>query len=99
MPSIPWPTWPRDDKKTSTKNSGGVLENLKAQFEVLPPTIQVLTIFGLGSVTTLSTFFLYKRYGRRIRNTDWITPKLLEKKSWLKGVVTRWVHLLVIEEW
>ncbi|KAH9477145.1 putative endonuclease lcl3 [Psilocybe cubensis] len=36
----------------------------------------------------MSAVIMYKRYGRRIRNSDWITPKQLTRKRWLRGVVT-----------
>jgi len=42
----------------------------------------------LGSATAMSIVMTYKRFGRRIRNVDWVTPALLNKKRWIKGIVT-----------
>lgn len=48
-----------------------------------------LTTFALGATAATTSALLYKRYVRRIKNSDWITPKLLTRKRWLKGVATR----------
>ncbi|KAF8958556.1 SNase-domain-containing protein [Flammula alnicola] len=66
----------------------GSLTRLKAQFDALPRPVAALTSFALGSATAMSAVLVYKRYARRIRNIDYITPKLLTRKRWLKGVVT-----------
>ncbi|KJA22628.1 hypothetical protein HYPSUDRAFT_138887 [Hypholoma sublateritium FD-334 SS-4] len=47
-----------------------------------------LTTFALGATAATTSALLYKRYARRIKNSDWITPKLLTRKRWLKGVAT-----------
>lgn len=39
-------------------------------------------------VVTLAGIWGYRRYGRRIRNADYVTSKMLERKTWVRGVVT-----------
>ncbi|KAF8904690.1 hypothetical protein CPB84DRAFT_1814341 [Gymnopilus junonius] len=48
----------------------------------------VLAAFAFGSATTISAVLMHRRYGRRIRNIDSLTPGLLARKRWLKGAVT-----------
>ncbi|KAF5341528.1 hypothetical protein D9758_012568 [Tetrapyrgos nigripes] len=47
---------------------------------------------ALGSAVSLlggiAGHRLYARYFRRIQNSNWITPDILHKKRWIKGVVT-----------
>ncbi|KDR73970.1 hypothetical protein GALMADRAFT_250697 [Galerina marginata CBS 339.88] len=88
MAGIPWPSWVKGEKKDSAARDRDALTQLKKKFDALPQSLAVLTIFALGSATAISTSLVYKRYGRRIRNSEWITPKLLTRKRWLKGVVT-----------
>lgn len=66
-----------------------MVKRLKAEFNALPPAVAALATFALGSATAMSSILVYKRFGRRIRNSEWVTPKLLTRKRWLKGVVTR----------
>jgi len=47
-----------------------------------------LSVLALGSTSTIGTVFVYRRFFRRIRNGDWITPDVFAKKRWIKGVVT-----------
>ncbi|KAF7312178.1 TNase-like domain-containing protein [Mycena indigotica] len=49
-----------------------------------------LTIYAflLGCATTTSGVAIYRRYFRRIRTGDWITPNIFVKKRWVKGRVT-----------
>jgi len=66
-----------------------MMKRLKAKFDALPPAVAALATFSLGSATAMSSILVYKRFGQRIRNSEWVTPKLLTRKRWLKGVVTR----------
>jgi len=88
---IPWPPW-TTSTRTDTGKPDDVAEELptklKKQFDALPPSVLALTAFALGSATAISTVLVYRRYGRRIRNVNSITPELLARKRWLKGVVT-----------
>jgi len=47
-------------------------------------------IFGLIAATS-SAFLVRRQFGKRIKNSDWVTPTHM-KKRWIKGVVTRWVR-------
>jgi len=47
----------------------------------------------IGIVGTLVMKRVDARYFRRIPNSDWITPDILGKERWLKGVVTESVDL------
>ncbi|KAF9560333.1 SNase-domain-containing protein [Agrocybe pediades] len=80
MSSIPWPLWTNSEDKRQGK--------LREQYDALPPSVAALVFFSLGSVSALSAALVYRRYGRRVRNSDWVTPRLLTRKRWLKGVVT-----------
>jgi len=87
---LPWKKQDSETTSTSKQNYFAVfLTNAQNQFQALPPSVAVLTIFTLGSATAMSTVVAYKRFGRRIRNVDWVTPALLSRKRWIKGVVTR----------
>ena len=62
----------------------------------LPPveldTNKVIAIaFFLGSATTLGASTVYRRFFKRIRSAEWITPDLLRRKRWITGIVTRCV--------
>ena len=47
--------------------------------------------FVLGSATTLGASAVYRRFFKRIRSAEWITPDVLRRKRWVTGVVTRCV--------
>jgi hypothetical protein len=47
--------------------------------------------FLLGSATTLGASIVYRRFFKRIRNAEWVTPDLLKRKRWITGIVTRCV--------
>lgn len=86
--SLPWRK--QDSTSTSQPNHfAEFLTNSVTQFEALPPSVVVLTTFTLGSATAMSAAMIYRRFGRRIRNVDWVTPEVLSRKRWIKGVVTR----------
>jgi hypothetical protein len=80
--SNPWP-WP------SRKQDSSYFTDAHTQFKALPLSVVVLATFTLGSATAMSAAMFYRRFGRRIRNVDWVTPVLLSRKRWIKGVVTR----------
>ncbi|KXN85225.1 putative endonuclease LCL3 [Leucoagaricus sp. SymC.cos] len=63
-------------------------ERVKKDFESLPVPFVALVAFGLGCACSAGGAVLYARYGRRIQNSDWVTPDLLVKNRWLRGVVT-----------
>ncbi|KAI0798199.1 SNase-domain-containing protein [Abortiporus biennis] len=62
-------------------------DTITDRINALPPGLLVLSAFALGSVSTLAGTFAYRRYYRRIPNSDWITPDMFSKKRWVKGKV------------
>jgi hypothetical protein len=96
MSGIPGISWTKHESKASTVQEFDTTEKKpRAKFDELTPAGVSLATFVLGSVSGISSIFLYKRFGRRVRNSEWVTPKLLTKKRWLKGVVTRLVRRFV----
>jgi len=96
MPTIWWP-WTGDKPSLPQENDGtliklheneGVLTNLPKKLETFQAPLLAITAFTLGSATTVIAALAYTRYGRRLRNGDWITPDIFVKKPWIKGVVT-----------
>ncbi|KAG2051158.1 staphylococcal nuclease, partial [Suillus hirtellus] len=53
-----------------------------------PVAYLVLSGIFLGSVSTLGVTFVYRRYFRRLRTAEWVTPDVLRRKRWVRGVVT-----------
>jgi hypothetical protein len=49
--------------------------------------------FLIGSFTTLGASTVYRRFFKRIKSAEWITPDLLRRKRWITGIVTRCVLL------
>jgi len=82
-----WTSWINPEEKEKKQKQ---LRQLQAQYDALSPSVAALIYFSLGSVTAISAALVYRRYGRRVRNSDWVTPRLLTRKRWLKGVVTRY---------
>jgi len=96
MSGIPWPSRAKHESKTSViQEVDTTVNKQRTEFDSIPPAGTIFAIFALGSVATISSVLLYKRFGRRIRNSEWVTPKLLTRKRWLKGVVTRLVRRVV----
>jgi hypothetical protein len=59
------------------------------QFPSRPASYLVLSGFVLGSVSTLGATFVYRRCFRRLRMSEWVTPDILGRRRWVKGIVTR----------
>ncbi|KAG2079665.1 SNase-domain-containing protein [Suillus discolor] len=53
-----------------------------------PAAYLVLSGIFLGSVSTLGATSVYRRYFRRLRTAEWVTPDVLRRKRWVRGVVT-----------
>ncbi|KAJ6577334.1 hypothetical protein B0H19DRAFT_1119223 [Mycena capillaripes] len=86
MPSIPWPAgW---NKGEHPEEIQGLVKRAESNLNAIPAPILILSAFALGSITTVSGAMVYRRYFRRIRNGDWITPDVFAKKRWVKGMVT-----------
>lgn len=74
------------------------LERAQNQLESMPVNLVALVAFALGGASSLGGALLYARYGRRIRNTDWITPNLFTRKRWIRGIVTKCVFFCFEEK-
>ncbi|KAK0459786.1 uncharacterized protein EV420DRAFT_1537723 [Desarmillaria tabescens] len=62
--------------------------NYKAMLDQYPTEVLVFSAFAVGAVTTFGGRRIYTRYFRRIQNSDWVTPDMIARKRWVKGVVT-----------
>jgi hypothetical protein len=51
----------------------------------------VALAFLLGFATAFGASSVYRRFFKRIKNAEWVTPDLLARKRWITGVVTRCV--------
>ena len=87
---LPWPWRKKDSTSPNQPNHfTAFLNDARSQIKALPLSVLVLATFTLGSATAMSAAMIYRRFGRRIRNVDWVTPTILNRKRWIKGVVTR----------
>ncbi|KAG2357483.1 SNase-domain-containing protein [Suillus spraguei] len=78
-------------KRTLEEYNVNVQHRLRAKAYELasrPVAYLVLSGFFLGSVSTLGATFVYRRYFRRLRTAEWVTPDVLQRKRWVRGVVT-----------
>jgi hypothetical protein len=65
------------------------MDELKVKVASVPVPILALSAVAVGSVSTAAAAQVYRRYFRRLRAGNWVTPDLFEKKRWIKGFVTR----------
>lgn len=78
-------------KRTLEEYNANVQNRLRSKAYELasrPVAYLVLSGFLLGSVSTLGATFVYRRYFRRLRTAEWVTPDVLQRKRWVRGVVT-----------
>ncbi|KAG1816737.1 uncharacterized protein BJ212DRAFT_1480596 [Suillus subaureus] len=78
-------------KDTLQEYNANIKNRLRAKAYELgsrPAAYIVLSGFFLGSVSTLGVTFVYRRYFRRLRTAEWVTPDILRRKRWVRGVVT-----------
>lgn len=71
-------------------NSGpsSKLEAWTATISRDPILVGILSAVG-ATTLTLGGIAGYRLYWRRIRNSDYVTSGMLNRKKWVKGVVTR----------
>ncbi|KAJ7116344.1 nuclease [Mycena epipterygia] len=86
MPSIPWPTNWRSVE--APEKIQGLFSRAQSQLDAIPGPVLALSAFALGSLTTASGTLVYRRYFRRLKNGDWVTPDVFANKRWVKGRVT-----------
>ncbi|KAI0255630.1 hypothetical protein BJV78DRAFT_689180 [Lactifluus subvellereus] len=72
-----------DEGKTSHRSDAQRQPSLQLETNTL-----IALAFLLGSATTLGTSSIYRRFFKRIKNAEWVTPNLLKRKRWIAGVVT-----------
>lgn len=68
------------------------LETLK-NHAILLVTPHTLVAFISGATLGAGGTFVWRRWLMRIRTAEWVTPDILARRRWVKGVVTRWVLL------
>ncbi|KAJ6448882.1 nuclease [Mycena sanguinolenta] len=86
MPALPWPAnWKKDEPREEVQ---GLLLRTQAKLNAIPMPVLALSAFALGSITAVSGTMVYRRYFRRLKNGDWVTPDVFAKKRWVKGMVT-----------
>lgn len=67
--------------------TNSLIGKVDAQLKVIPPSTLVLCAFAFGSVSTVGSTFIYRRFFKRIINSDGVTSDMIAKKRWLKGRV------------
>ncbi|KAJ7178853.1 hypothetical protein C8R43DRAFT_974465 [Mycena crocata] len=86
MPSIPWPVdWRAVEPPDETQ---GILSRAKTQLDAIPAPLLAVSALALGCLSTVSGTLVYRRYFRRMKNGDWVTPDVFAQKRWVKGMVT-----------
>ncbi|KAJ6612271.1 SNase-domain-containing protein [Mycena sp. CBHHK59/15] len=86
MPSIPWPAdWRKAEPPEEIQ---GFVLRVQSKIEAVPAPVLALSAFALGSFATAAGALTYRRYFRRLKNGDWITPDVFARKRWVKGMVT-----------
>ncbi|KAH7882694.1 SNase-domain-containing protein [Phlebopus sp. FC_14] len=52
------------------------------------PTPYSLVFFTLGAASGVGGTMVWRRWVKRIRTAEWVTPDVLARKRWVRGVVT-----------
>lgn len=76
------------DKDPKHNVDNDLFQDLKTRLYSLPTSAIALASFATGAVTAVCATTFHVRYGRRLKNGEWITPDFLGRNSWIKGVVT-----------
>ncbi|KAI5824362.1 staphylococcal nuclease [Schizophyllum commune Tattone D] len=90
MPLIPWPASADDSSKGKDieKDIATKAKDLFALAGEIPPEYFSVAAFAAGSLSLAASYFVHKRYFRRIPNAEWVSPNHLARKRWIKGRVT-----------
>lgn len=78
--SSPWESVTSIFSSTSSSKAQAWLDD--------PLVVGVASALG-ATALTIGGLAGYRRYWRRIRNSDYVTSGMLDKKRWVRGVVTR----------
>jgi hypothetical protein len=73
---------------TSASASSSRSPSLTSYLPQDPIIVGVLSALA-GTGLTVVSIVGYRRYWRRIRNSDYVTSTMIDKKRWVRGVVTR----------
>jgi hypothetical protein len=86
---MPLGPWSREDPKPSTSQS--TLDFNGYSFKANDPVVTGVLLLSAGAVVGIVGARVNKKYFRRIRNSDWVTPDMFARKRVLRGYVTRCV--------
>ena len=75
---------------SSSTSSSSSASSSKSPWSYLPEDpIALAAVSSLIAVSlTLGALGGYRRYWRRIRNSDYVTSRMLDRKVWVRGIVT-----------
>ncbi|TDL16616.1 staphylococcal nuclease [Rickenella mellea] len=79
------PSWQNITSQASERDEHS---SLQVRLSEIPPHILALSAFVLGSAATLAATSVRARYFQRFPSSEWVPPRALAKKRWMKGVVT-----------
>lgn len=81
---------PGPSSSSSSNSTTNQLSKWTSSISRDPVMVGVISAVG-ATALTLGGLTGYRRYWRRIRNSDYVTSGMLDRKRWVKGVVTRCV--------
>jgi hypothetical protein len=88
MPLLPWGSSSKSNTSSDPQEHDLISQPKDQVAAISNKPALALSIFALGSASTIATTFMYRRFFRRLRTSDWITPDIFAKRRWIKGVVT-----------
>ncbi|KAA1467022.1 hypothetical protein DENSPDRAFT_831977 [Dentipellis sp. KUC8613] len=93
MPALPWPFGGGKKEEAKQEPPPAPIPDapdwsLKLPQTDLPPEALLVAAFVLGGATAIAAGAVYKRFFKRIPNSEWITPDILAHRRWIKGTVT-----------
>lgn len=65
------------------------LQRARAQFSKLSPNEKAVASAVAACAGTVLVFQGYRKWWRRVRTVDHVLPRMLEGRTWVRGVVTR----------
>jgi len=61
---------------------------MSSQIDLDSPTTLSAIAFAVGCLSTITLSRIHRRYFRRFPSSEWVTPDVLKRRRWVKGVVT-----------